>query len=186
MDLAELDALYRELLSRVSERFELLSAHHGAHVQCGAGCHSCCHPSLTVSEVEARLIRAWLARDPELKGRLLDLERRDPHAGQRCAFLSEEGRCEIYEVRPVVCRSFGVPLLQIEDPEAGEASLSVCELNFTSDEGLSALEGLEPAEWLDTRQTDLALAQLSFHLGQASRADERPQRTPLKPSALTS
>ena len=76
--------------------------------------------------------------------------------------------------------------VQIEDPEAGEASLSVCELNFTSDEGLSALEGLEPSEWLDTGQTDLALAQLSFHLSQASRANERPQRPPLKPSALTS
>lgn len=180
----EVDALYLELLERVSDRFELLSAHHRPHVRCGDGCHSCCHPELTVSEVEARLIHAHLRADPALNARVRSLEARAPHQGERCAFLNEAGRCEIYEVRPVVCRSFGVPLVQIEDPSTGEASLMVCELNFTGPRGFTALEALDPSEWLDCAQTDVVLAQLCYHLSVALRGGEQVARTPLKPSAL--
>jgi len=181
----EVDALYLELLTKVSARFELLSAHHGQHVTCAEGCHSCCHPSLTVSEVEARLIASHLSAHPDLRQRALKLERSDPHHGARCAFLSAQGRCEIYEVRPVVCRSFGVPLIQIEDPSSGEASLAICELNFASAEGLTRLQELEPSEWLDSAQTDQVLAQLCYHLSSALRGGEATARVPLTPSALS-
>ena len=185
MSPSEVDALYQELLTKVSARFELLSVHHGEHVTCAEGCHSCCHPSLTLSEVEARLISAHLQAHPSLRQRTLKLERDNPHDGARCAFLNERGRCEIYEVRPVVCRSFGVPLIQIEDPRSGEASLAICELNFTSAEGLSRLEALEPSEWLDSAQTDQVLAQLCYHLSLSLRGGAPVARVALTPSALS-
>jgi len=190
LNLEEIDELYRELLSRVSARFELLSAHHGAQVSCAEGCHSCCHPELTVSEVEARLIRAHLSAHPELYQSLLELEERAPFRGERCSFLGAEGGCGIYEVRPVVCRSFGVPLLQIEDPRSGEATLSSCELNFVGDEGAELLASLSPSEWLDSSQTDTALAQLNFALHRAlhrARPElDPPARVPLRASAIMS
>jgi len=184
LSLEEIDELYRELLSRVSARFELLSAHHGAQVSCAVGCHSCCHPQLTVSEVEARLIRAHLIAHPRLYQSLLELEQRAPFRGERCSFLGSDGGCGIYEVRPVVCRSFGVPLLQIEDPSSGEATLSSCELNFVGDEGAELLASLSPSEWLDSSQTDTALAQLNFALHRALSELDPPARVPLRASAI--
>lgn len=182
---SEIDALYSELLSKVSARFDLLSEHHQKHMSCGQGCHRCCHPQLTISEIEARLIRSFLAKQHQVLERVLKLEIDDPYQGARCSFLNAEGKCEIYLVRPIVCRSFGVPLLQIEDPNSEEASLAVCELNFTGNEGTQVLENLTSSEWLDTHQTDVVLAQLNYHLSQALEGSlKMSERVCLRPSAL--
>ena len=66
-------------------------------MQCQTGCSDCCHVRLTVTNVEAAAIRAHLA------GRSITIGT-DP---DRCAALDPAGRCQIYDARPVVCRSHG-------------------------------------------------------------------------------
>ena len=187
MSAGELDALYQRLLSQVEGRFDALSAHFGAAMRCGAGCHSCCHPSLTVSELEARALRALLSAEPERLERALELEALNPHQGARCSLLDAEGRCVVYEARPLVCRSFGAPLAQLEDPtKPDERSLVVCELNFQGDEA-ERLSALSADEVIDTHHTDTLLATLNVALSEALVGERRAlPRVALKASALMS
>lgn len=51
-----------------------------------------------------------------------------PHAPGACAFLDASGACRIYDERPYVCRTQGLPLRWLDD-EAGVEHRDVCELN---------------------------------------------------------
>jgi Fe-S-cluster containining protein len=46
-----------------------------------------------------------------------------------CIFLNNH-KCTIYEARPIICRTHGLPLLFVG--EQGNWELSACELNFTT------------------------------------------------------
>ncbi|HEY9900583.1 MAG TPA: YkgJ family cysteine cluster protein [Pantanalinema sp.] len=104
---------------------------------CKAGCSHCCEEILfRVSELEWRAIARHLdsTLSIEVREALKEQARAvyAPHRAQlealsafwagsefgeegapheglpvRCAFLDEEGRCGVYEVRPVVCRAYG-------------------------------------------------------------------------------
>jgi hypothetical protein len=74
--------------------------------QCNDGCHGCCIDGLTVFEIEAKYI-------VHTHGDLLVYEK--PHPAGTCAFLNESGACRIYEHRPYVCRTQGLPLRWIEE-----------------------------------------------------------------------
>lgn len=121
------------LRARVDAHFEAATARSPESFACRAGCESCCHQRLSVFEVEAAPIRAALARlerdDPELRARVRTQGRdtEDP----RCALLVE-GRCSVYEQRPLICRSHGLPVAQADpaDPE-GPLRVDHCPLNFT-------------------------------------------------------
>ncbi|HEU4734119.1 MAG TPA: YkgJ family cysteine cluster protein [Kofleriaceae bacterium] len=92
-------------------------------MQCGTGCSDCCHVRLTITGVEAEAIRVYAAGLPGPARRNL-AEFGPP---DRCAALDPGGRCKIYDARPLVCRSHGVPI------RLGRGSLPVvqaCHRNF--------------------------------------------------------
>lgn len=117
----------RESASRDLERLHAeidratapLEARHRARLRCGRGCHDCCVDDLTVFEVEADRIRS-------AHGALLG--EGVPHPAGRCAFLDGDGACRVYDVRPYVCRTQGLPLRWIEPEDAAELR-DVCPLN---------------------------------------------------------
>jgi uncharacterized protein len=113
-----------------------LAERHAQRLQCRAGCHSCCTDGITVFEIEADRI---VARHQEL------LEHGVPHAEGACAFLDGDGRCRIYESRPYVCRTQGLPLRWIEEDDEGGAyeARDICPLNDGSEAGAPPLEELE-------------------------------------------
>jgi Fe-S-cluster containining protein len=154
--ISEVLARYRDLSSRVDEKFAEIVSRYPADFRCGAGCHSCCKPGLSVGPLEAAAVREFLAARPEVAEAALAVEEADPFRGKRCSFLAAGGRCGIYEARPLVCRSHGAPLQYKES--AGEDAprlRDVCPLNFTA-EGISGL----PADAvlnLDTINTLLAV-----------------------------
>jgi hypothetical protein len=117
---------YPELAAKVDGFFTRVQARHGDDMQCGSGCSDCCEVRLTVTAVEARAIRDALARwTPERRAALADNAR--VAAPERCTALDGAGRCLIYEVRPVACRSHGAPI------RMHEGSLPVirsCHRNF--------------------------------------------------------
>lgn len=112
------DELLNELAAlhaRVDEAAAKLAAVHRDRLACKRGCIGCCVDELTVFEIEAERIRRFM-------GPL------EPHPPGRCAFLSEDGACRVYEVRPYVCRTQGLPLRWIDEELEAELR-DICELN---------------------------------------------------------
>jgi Fe-S-cluster containining protein len=92
-------------------------------LQCRAGCADCCADALTVFEIEAAVIHRHHQE-------LLETGAAHPEGG--CAFLDREGRCRIYEHRPYVCRTQGLPLRWLEEDELDEEiieSRDICPKN---------------------------------------------------------
>jgi uncharacterized protein len=95
-----------ELRCKVDAFFARVEARHGTDMQCQTGCSDCCHVRLTITQIEAEAIRADVAAWPVPRRAAL------AHTGpeDHCAALDGAGRCRIYDVRPLVCRSHGVPI----------------------------------------------------------------------------
>jgi Fe-S-cluster containining protein len=116
---AEARAGLVRLHDEVDARVAALAALHGARLHCRRGCCACCVDGITVFAIEAERIRAHHAD-------LLALG--EPHAPGACAFLDAAGACRIYEDRPYVCRTQGLPLRWIDD-ERGAELRDICPLN---------------------------------------------------------
>jgi hypothetical protein len=148
---------YDTLCHYCDEVFETTSAALKAHMQCGKGCASCCILE-TVNPLEAYMLERFLEEHPIPAFQ---------NSEDTCVFL-QENLCSIYPVRPIICRTHGLPLLY---PERGD--IEVCPLNFTDFD----LGTLESTSFLDAeRLTDnLMRLNLAFCMltGQPDRADER-------------
>lgn len=100
-------------------------------VACERGCARCCVEGLSVLSVEA------FALQEHLDEHGLSGAPSPPPGG--CAFLDGEGACTVYEARPLVCRTHGLPVRMpggAGDEGARRRTLpvlddtEVCELNF--------------------------------------------------------
>ncbi len=117
----ELHELYTEL----DRRTHGLTDVHVQRLKCRCGCTQCCVDELTVFQVEGENIRH---RHGEL------IETGVPHEPGACAFLGRDGSCRIYESRPYVCRTQGLPLRWIDgsaDDEMVEMR-DICPKNDTA------------------------------------------------------
>ena len=120
--LSELTQLYRQ----VDAESARLSSVHAPRLQCRRGCSSCCVDDITVYEIEAKSIRSH-------HHALLDGGRPNPVGA--CAFLDDEGACRIYDRRPYVCRTQGLPLRWLEESPGGATAemRDICPLNEEGD-----------------------------------------------------
>lgn len=133
---------YAQLSAKVDDFFDRVQGRYGAHMRCAAGCSECCGHHLTVSVVEAEAIaRALATRDAAARERLAVRASALGDAEGPCPALEPDGRCAIYEARPLVCRSHGAPMhvpsqgalpvlnegLELEDG----SRVACCHLNFT-------------------------------------------------------
>ncbi|HUQ90873.1 MAG TPA: YkgJ family cysteine cluster protein [Bryobacteraceae bacterium] len=143
---------YLEICRAVEEEFARNRRLHGPRIQCRAGCSDCCHQLFQITEVEAARISAGVRTLPaDVKNRLAGkakpyLAAREklvsrtgepeawgslPVEGTRLACPAlEDGACEIYEYRPLICRKFGIPLYNPDKP----GRVFACELNFRDGE----------------------------------------------------
>jgi Fe-S-cluster containining protein len=81
-------------------------------VACSKGCAWCCHQDVEVSIAEAILIAVGTAGDA--RGKAFDEKSKNligpaRKKGTPCPFLGEARNCTIYDIRPIVCRSFLSP-----------------------------------------------------------------------------
>ncbi len=133
----------------VSREAGRLAVRHAARMQCRVGCAGCCVDEITVFEVEAQRIRA---RHAAL------LEDEPPHPPGACAFLDRAGACRIYEDRPYVCRTQGLPLRWLEDTPEGRLVeyRDICPLNAAG----TPLEALDAVECWTIGPAESRLAEL--------------------------
>lgn len=122
---------YTQLLEKVDRMFAGVFERHGSKFNCKKGCYSCCRADLSVCHVEASYITDWLAVRPDLRDKI---HRREGMLNDAsfCSLLDQEGACSIYEARPLICRSHGLPISWKQDVLDGNSSeqRDVCPLNF--------------------------------------------------------
>jgi len=145
---------YEQLIKKIDRFGEALKRKYAQSFACRAGCAGCCVAGIRVWRVEFDHIRRT-----HLDKRGMTKPSSTTRAG-RCAWQGENDRCTIYDVRPVVCRLWGLPLFipegkisewtssaidrSVRAKESGaEGTLTCCELNFTA---APALEDLPLAD----------------------------------------
>jgi Fe-S-cluster containining protein len=110
--------LYKELLNTIDLHFEKVKQLQKDEMSCSKGCSSCCINDLTVCSIEAHYMKTAITN------KNFNMPNTDE---TNCIFLIDN-ECSIYNHRPVVCRTQGLPLLY--EGHEGEKELSVCEKNF--------------------------------------------------------
>jgi Fe-S-cluster containining protein len=143
------------LHANIAQFFESFSQKHGGHMACREGCAACCHTAISVFASEAAEILAWFeSQTKETREKLQAIWREPQKQGadalgkprMPCSFLRNNS-CTVYEARPTICRSQGLPLMFREhNPKTKETTLHIdhCPLNFTGENTLPP-----QAEWLD-------------------------------------
>jgi uncharacterized protein len=176
---AHLGALYEKL----EALFAAARARHGEALTCKAGCSSCCERRFSVTAIEAEVIREALAAlATTSSGRRVELARRALDTSRACPALDPDGRCAIYEARPAICRTHGLPIRfgsvgAIDKAEEGAEDaasatdegagaeeirrlplIDACPKNFAGQD----LAALDPAAVLDQEKLSLVLGALDL------------------------
>ncbi|KAB8030612.1 YkgJ family cysteine cluster protein [Fluviispira multicolorata] len=146
------------------------------NMMCKSGCSKCCYVDISVFEVEAKLIIEWVMFLTPVKKKefLATLELPESSEKQNtlgkkskpCSFLRND-ICAIYEVRPTICRTQGLPLQYkvSENKNQVQLAVDVCPLNFTQENSLP-----ERADWLDLDRLN-ALQSIAENFYQKNKKD---------------
>ena len=140
---------YRDVLNRADAFFASVAQAQPQNLQCGRGCSLCCHGLFEIGSGDVPVIAEGLsklhpARRQKIVRKALEIVERSAHPNLRdcspevkeaffdrtqatpCPNLDDQGACMIYEDRPLVCRTFGLPLR-----EGRRYIGDICDLNFT-------------------------------------------------------
>lgn len=113
------------LCNYIDKSFETIICSHPEEVRCKKGCSDCCHAIFDISFIEAARIASFLSQNGNI---LEDQQERakeaaqlyeevaqgklDPSKGRiRCPLLAADDLCLAHQVRPINCRTYGVPTL---------------------------------------------------------------------------
>ena len=156
--------LYRQLIEGVDDLTSQLNERYQSHLQCGAGCSGCCQHHLSVFAVEAAGLTEAIAALPEaqqtrIRQQAIDVKEREAKGEPVACPLLVDNLCSVYESRPLICRTQGLPLLYEADDGAQE--IDFCPLNFASDAAIAELqdEHLVPLDLLNLK---LAMANVTY------------------------
>lgn len=122
---------YRQLTTRVDALCNAIKASLGEQITCSAGCSSCC-TSVTVFPVEASAMRVALKSLPERQAEEIIRHVSEHAEDERCPLLLHH-RCLLYEARPIICRTHGLPIIYTTD---GHCSSDCCPHNLTETESI--------------------------------------------------
>lgn len=161
------DDNYRDILDRADEHFASVTRTQPQNLQCGAGCSLCCYGLFEIGSGDVPIIAEGLetmpaARRRKVIRRAVEIVESSLHPNLRecspeekeaffertkatpCPNLDEKGLCTMYEHRPLVCRTFGLPLRE------GRKYLGdVCELNFTESTSAQRMRAAWDLRWED-------------------------------------
>lgn len=163
---------YRDILNRADAHFASVVRSQPQNLQCGAGCSLCCYGLFEIGSGDVPLLAEGLEKLPAGRRRkvvrkALAIMEESAHPNLRecsaaekeaffdrtqstpCPNLDDQGLCVMYERRPLVCRTFGLPLRE------GRKYLGdVCELNFTESTRAERLRAAWDLRWEDVLGTE--------------------------------
>ena len=136
--MTEAYATYRQLVDRVERFAEVIRQRYAEQITCRAGCDGCCYQTFTVFPVEAyHLAQALATLTPAARQQLRQQlqTQADPwrlvEEAEPCVLLAD-GRCRLYDGRPLICRLHGYPLYSRMIERADGLQRDCCPLNFTT------------------------------------------------------
>ena len=166
------DDTYKQILERADRHFDSVMREQPRNLQCGAGCSLCCYGLFEIGSGDVPVIAEGLEalhpmRRKRIIRRALEIVASSDHPNLRecspeekeaffdrtqstpCPNLDDDGRCMMYEHRPLVCRTFGLPLRE------GRTYLGdICELNFTNSTRAERMKAAWDLEWEDVLGTE--------------------------------
>lgn len=140
---------YLPVLAAADRHFARVAEARPDALACRSGCTGCCHGLFEIARVDVTVLAEGLAalapaERADIERRAEEILRIHPHPvdwsgepeGARelffeetaelpCPCLGEDGRCRVYAHRPLMCRTFGLPIRDGERYIGDE-----CELNF--------------------------------------------------------
>jgi Fe-S-cluster containining protein len=140
---------YKRILDQADTFFRSVMESQPQNLQCGRGCSLCCYGLFEIGSADIPMLAEGLAQLHPMRRRKIarkaaeivaqsnhpNLRESSPEAKEKffdrtastpCPNLNGSGECMIYEHRPLVCRTFGLPVRD------GSRYLGdICELNFT-------------------------------------------------------
>ena len=158
---------YRKILERADAHFASVMHTQPQNLQCGAGCSLCCYGLFEIGSGDVPLIAEGLeqlhpSRRKKIIRKAMEIVEASNHPNLRecspeekedffdrtrstaCPSLDEKGICQMYEHRPLVCRTFGLPLRE------GRKYLGdICELNFTGSTKQQRMTAAWDLRWED-------------------------------------
>ena len=161
------DETYKSILNRADAFFRSVMETQPQNLQCGRGCSLCCYGLFEIGAADVPVIADGLAklhpsRRAAIIGRAVEIVASSRHPNLRecspiekekffdrtastpCPNLSESGECMIYDSRPLVCRTFGLPLR-----DGRKYIGDVCDLNFTEASDHETLSAAWDLQWED-------------------------------------
>jgi len=137
--LQRVEAAYRQLLAEVDAWFRQGRQQLGDRVHCRAGCAECCSGLFDISLLDGWMLARQRHRLPadvlaaaqgdvqQVLAALGQRQRKIPVFGPdcpsvgwpdgdelRCPLLDSQGRCRLYDARPLVCRLHGLPQVDLD------------------------------------------------------------------------
>ena len=157
---------YREILDHADAFFHRVAKEQPEQLQC-KGCSLCCYGLFEIGAADVAVIAEGLdqlhpARRQMIVRRAAEIVETTGHpdlrdctprekeaflhrtASTACPNLSDDGRCMIYEHRPLVCRTFGLPLR-----DGNRYVGDVCDLNFRTASDHEKIEASWDLRWED-------------------------------------
>lgn len=158
---------YKRLVSRVDALCLAITEALGSQITCACGCSSCCaHISIFPVEAAAMgemLHTKSLKQAKEIKKYILEHLHSDS-----CPLLSNN-RCLLYEARPIICRTHGLPIIYDLN---GEQKSDCCPQNLIGSPQLSGLNVID----IDKLNT-LLVAVNSIYISQTEIDESKPRLT---------
>jgi Fe-S-cluster containining protein len=165
---------YRDLVAEADRHFDSAIAGMPQHFECRRGCTLCCFGLFEITRLDLPLLEQGFFRLDSAERERVEREvaailRKHPvpddweaesdearegwfeaTAGVKCPMLDSTGGCVVYESRPLLCRTFGLPIR-----EGARYIGDECGLNFrkaTRAEKLAAAWDLETEEDSDAAE----------------------------------
>lgn len=108
LERAEVESRERKRIRLVLEAVDTWAAPIEQVAACKAGCSHCCHIPVMISAEEAKLLASVTGRAMEMPANAKRIDELEPEVQKTdpgpCPFL-EDGRCSVYEDRPLICRA---------------------------------------------------------------------------------
>ena len=161
------DDNYKAILDRADLHFTEVMRTQPEKLACGAGCSLCCYGLFEIGSGDVPVIAEGLeqlhpSRRKKIIRKALEIVEKSEHPNLRecspeekeaffdrtqatpCPNLDDQGLCMMYEQRPLVCRTFGLPLR-----EGKKYVGDICELNFTTSTHADRIKAAWDLEWED-------------------------------------
>lgn len=138
MTTKELESIinYRDFILKIDVTINDIKAEYHDDINCRESCCDCCNNVFNISIIEGYYLQQGFKElSPDVKDKVINnilnikaaIENNPENKETiKCPLLSEQ-KCTLYNFRPIVCRTFGYPML-----EERTGQIATCPKNFTS------------------------------------------------------